>query len=57
MKNEMFYCRSWLNVTIEEFINQIDEYMRWYCNKRIKLSLGALSPIEYRKSLGVGVLS
>lgn len=53
MKNEMFYCRSWQNVTIEEFINQIDEYMLWYRNKRIKLSLGALSPMEYRKNIGV----
>lgn len=53
MKNEMFYCRSWQNVTIEEFINQIDEYMLWYRNKRIKMSLGALSPMEYRKNIGV----
>lgn len=47
-------CCSWLNVTVEDFINQIDEYMRWYRDKRIKMSLGALSPMEYRKSLGVG---
>ncbi|MBU1860349.1 MAG: IS3 family transposase, partial [Gammaproteobacteria bacterium] len=24
----------------------------WYNEKRIKISLGALSPIEYRESLG-----
>jgi len=30
VKNELFYCCSWLNVTVEDFINQIDEYMRWY---------------------------
>ncbi|NLU52875.1 MAG: IS3 family transposase, partial [Clostridiaceae bacterium] len=34
-------------------INQIDEYMLWYRNKRIKMSLGALSPMEYRKNIGV----
>ncbi|WP_370880732.1 IS3 family transposase [Variovorax paradoxus] len=27
--------------------------MRWYNEKRIKLSLGSLSPIEYRESLGL----
>ncbi|RCV87600.1 IS3 family transposase, partial [Billgrantia montanilacus] len=28
-------------------------YIRWYNEKRIKMSLGALSPLEYRKSLGI----
>ncbi|WP_143078314.1 IS3 family transposase, partial [Devosia psychrophila] len=25
----------------------------WYNEKRIKISLGSLSPIEYRQSLGI----
>ena len=29
----------------------VDSYIRWYNEKRIKISLGALSPIEYRVSL------
>jgi putative transposase len=53
LKNEMFYCRSWENVTIDEFINEVDKYMHWYAEKRIKHSLGGLSPIEYRRKLGL----
>ncbi|MBJ9732937.1 MULTISPECIES: IS3 family transposase, partial [Burkholderia cepacia complex] len=30
-----------------------DAYVRWYNEKRIKGSLGYLSPIEYRESLGL----
>ncbi|MCM3566143.1 IS3 family transposase, partial [Hydrogenophaga intermedia] len=28
-------------------------YIRWYNEKRIKISLGSLSPVEYRRSLGI----
>ena len=31
----------------------LDSYIRWYNEKRIKLSLGSLSPIEYRESLEI----
>ncbi len=31
----------------------LDAYVRWYNEKRIKGSLGYLSPIEYRESLGL----
>ena len=30
MKNEMFYGVSWLNISIEEFIHIVEEYMVWY---------------------------
>ena len=53
LKNEMFYAKSWVNVSIESFIMKLDEYIRWYGEKRIKLSLGGMSPIDYRKSLGL----
>lgn len=53
LKNEMFYNRSWVGVTLEEFISILDGYLVWYNEKRIKLSLGALSPLEYRQSLGL----
>lgn len=55
MKNEMFYGRSWQGITIEEFSHQLEEYMVWYRDKRIKISLGGLSPMEYRKSKGLAV--
>ncbi len=55
LKNEMYYNRNWIDTTIEEFIIELDSYICWYNGKLIKLSLGALSPIEYRKSLGLTV--
>ncbi|HZK02564.1 MAG TPA: IS3 family transposase, partial [Anaerovoracaceae bacterium] len=51
VKNEMFHNRSWTGVSIKEFIDALDEYLVWYNEKRIKLSLGAMSPMEYRQSL------
>lgn len=53
LKNELFYPRDWKGTTIEQFIKVVDSYIRWYNEKRIKISLGALSPIEYRVSLGL----
>lgn len=52
LKTEMFYPRDWRSTTIEPFIQALDSYIRWYNEKRIKLSLGYLRPIEYRESLG-----
>jgi len=51
LKNEMFYNRTWTNTTVQEFIGQVDEYIRWYNEGRIKLKLGGLSPAEYRRAL------
>ncbi len=45
LKNEMFYQRDWKNTTINQFINKLDDYIHWYNNQRIKLSLGGLSPL------------
>jgi transposase InsO family protein len=53
LKNELFYSRSWQATTIEQFIQIVDSYIHWYNEKRIKISLGALSPLEYRQSLGL----
>ena len=53
LKNEFFYNRDWRNVTIKEFIDQLDDYLHWYSEERIKISLGGLSPMEYRRALGL----
>ena len=53
LKNEMFYGRSWVGVSIDDFINEINSYIEWYNTKRIKQSLGHMSPKEYRHSLGL----
>ena len=48
LKNEMFYGRDWKGVSIDDFMSKLDEYIHWYNEKRIKLSLGGMSPLEYR---------
>jgi transposase InsO family protein/transposase-like protein len=53
LKNEMFYGISWLGVSISDFIAELDRYIQWYAEKRIKLSLGGMSPLDYRRSLGL----
>lgn len=53
LKNEMFYNRNWSKVTVEQFITILNEYLRWYNETRIKVSLGNMSPLEYRRSLGL----
>ena len=40
--------RDWKGVSIDDFMSRLDEYIHWYNKKRIKLSLGGLSPLEYR---------
>ena len=42
-------------MTIEEFLHELDMYLHWYNEKRIKKSLGYLSPVEYKQSLGFAV--
>ena len=53
LKTEMFYNRCWNNVTIEDFIERLDQYLHWYNNDRIKMKLGGQSIKSYRKSLGM----
>ncbi len=53
LKNEMFYNRSWKGVSIKDFIDKLNLYIKWYGEKRVKVSLGGMSPLEYRKSLGL----
>ena len=44
----MFYGKDWKGVSIEDFMAQVDTYIHWYNEKRIKMSLGGLSPLEFR---------
>jgi transposase InsO family protein/transposase-like protein len=53
LKNELFYARTWLSTTIEEFTVALDAYIRWYNEARIKSSLGFRSPVEHRRILGL----
>jgi transposase InsO family protein len=53
LKNEMFYNCSWQGVSIEQFIDELNNYLILYNEKRIKISLGGMSPVEYRRSIGL----
>lgn len=53
LKNEFFYSKLWAGVSTEQFISELNGYIRWYNETRIKMSLGGMSPVEYRQSLGI----
>ncbi len=46
MKNELLYLHKW--DCLEEFKAALREYVDYYNNKRIKLRLNGLSPVQYR---------
>ncbi len=46
LKEEMYYRLDYMSV--EELENAVSEYITYWNQKRIKLSLGGLSPVEYR---------
>jgi transposase InsO family protein/transposase-like protein len=51
LKNEFFNGESWLDVSLESFIEQLDEYLVWYNHERIKISLGGVSIMKHRETL------
>ena len=53
LKNETFYGRLWAGVSLERFMEILDNYIRWYNEVRIMLSLGGMSPLEFGRSLGL----
>ena len=53
LKNEFFYHRDWSGVTMESFMELLDEYIRFYNERRKKQSLGWMSPMQYRISKGL----
>lgn len=53
LKNELFHHRDWRNTTFEQFSLEMEDYIDWYNESRIKKSLGWMSPNEYRRSLGL----
>lgn len=53
LKNEMYYGCKWSVITPEKFMQQVDAYISWYNERRIKLSLGAVSPKMYHQQCGL----
>lgn len=55
LKNEMYHGHGWQQETAEHLMHAVDDYIRWYNEKRIKISLGGKSPVKFRTDLGIGV--
>lgn len=53
LKNEFFYGRDWSGVGYEEFRKRLAAYLTHYNETRIKKSLDWMSPVQYRKHLGL----
>ena len=53
LKNEFFHHRDWSGVTMPEFCRMLDAYLRYYNEERPKEKLGWMSPMQYRRSLGL----
>ena len=49
LKQEMYYGISYFSC--DELKHAIEQYIRYYNEKRIKEKLGWMSPVEYRISL------
>lgn len=53
LKVEFFYGRDWSGWSTHGFMDALDEYIHWYNEESIELSLGGMSPMRYRRSLGL----
>ena len=43
---------DWKSISLETFMAELDAYLTYYDEGRIKRSLGWLSPNEYRRTMG-----
>lgn len=50
---ELFYGRGWDDVGMGEFMKMLYAYLVCYRDKRCKSDLGYMSPMQYRRSLGL----
>ena len=53
LKNELFYGRTEGRGGYEEFRERLAAYLTHYNETRIKKSLDWMSPVQYRRSLGL----
>ena len=53
LKIEFFHGCDWTGVTLGEFMDMLDAYLRWYRDVRIKGDLDYRSPMQYRRDLGL----
>ena len=53
MRTEMFRGRDWAGAALDELGRRTDAYMERHNATEIKRSLGSMSPLQYRRSLGL----
>jgi putative transposase len=53
LKVKRYYGEGWEKRTVAEFMAAVDKYLHWYKEERIKISLGGLIPLQYRRQLGL----
>ena len=53
LKVELFHGRNWSGWSVDDFMGAVDCYIHWYNERRIKESLGGMSPLQYRRSLNL----
>lgn len=53
LKVELFYGRSWSGWSVDDFMDAVDRYIHRYNERRIKESLGGMSPLQHRRSLNL----
>ena len=53
LRTSFFHHRDWSGVSIPEFCRMLDSYLRYYNEGRPKEGLGWMSPMQYRRSLGL----
>jgi transposase InsO family protein len=49
MKSELLYAGNF--ETAEDFVKALEEYIDYYNNKRIKIKLKGMSPVQYRTTI------
>lgn len=54
LKMEFFHNRDWRGVDLDGFMERLDAYLHWYRERRVKHHLNGMSPVEWRRSLGLG---
>ena len=47
IKNEFFYSKNWKNTKCDDFAIELDKYLNWFVNKRVKKRLNYLSPKQF----------
>lgn len=55
LKQEFFYAADWAGASPEDFMGELDAWMRWFREGRISRALGWLTPDEHRRALGYAV--